>query len=136
MASSLLNILPSDKEFFSIGEISQLAGVKPYVLRYWESQFAALRPARRNSGQRKFTRRDVEVIMKIRELLYERRYTIEGAKKYLRGKSPDKDAAVAVPAPEGAAAAPVAHEALKEIKEGLAEIVGLLRSTPADPAAN
>lgn len=70
--------------FFSIREVSQLTQVKAYVIRYWESQFGALRPARRESGQRKFTQRDVDTILMIKELLYEKRFTIEGAKQFLK----------------------------------------------------
>ncbi len=70
--------------YFSIREVSQLTEVKPYVIRYWESQFAALRPARRESGQRKFMQKDVDVIRKIKELLYDRRFTIAGAKQFLK----------------------------------------------------
>ncbi len=73
--------------YFSIREVSQITGVKPYVIRYWESQFGVLRPARRESGQRKFTQRDVDVIGKIKELLYDKRFTIAGAKQYLKQAS-------------------------------------------------
>lgn len=129
---ALDTLLLADKEFYSIGEISQMLGIKPYVLRYWESQFGALRPARRNSGQRKFTRRDVEIIFKIRELLYDRRYTIEGAKKFLK----NRDKEDAHPAAPGGAPAPAgAQSALREIKEGLSEVIGLLRSH-ADAGVN
>ena len=72
-----------EKKYFSIGEASRMTGVKQYVLRYWESQFRLVRPSRRESGQRKYTQEDINTILRVRELLYEKRYTIEGAKKYL-----------------------------------------------------
>jgi DNA-binding transcriptional MerR regulator len=75
--------LPEDREYFSIGEASRLTQVKPYVLRYWESEFNLLRPSRRESGQRKYSRGDVETILKIKDLLYAKRFTISGAKKAL-----------------------------------------------------
>lgn len=73
--------------YFSIREVSQLTLVKPYVIRYWETQFSALRPARRESGQRKFTQKEVDVIVKIKELLYDKRFTIAGAKQWLKQAS-------------------------------------------------
>jgi len=76
--------LLAEKEYFSIGDVSEITGVKPYVLRYWESQFGSFRPPRRDSGQRKFTRKDVDTALQIKELLYDKRFTIEGAKKHLR----------------------------------------------------
>ena len=74
-----------DKEYFSIGEVSRLVQVPSYVLRYWESEFHLLRPARRTSGQRKYIKKDVEVIFQVKDLLYNRKFTIEGARKYLIG---------------------------------------------------
>ena len=72
-----------DKDFYSIGEASQITQVQPYVLRYWESEFQLLRPSRRESGQRKYSRKDIETILKIKDLLHNRRFTISGAKKFL-----------------------------------------------------
>ena len=68
---------------FSVGEVSSLLGLKPYVLRFWEREFSLLTPKRGNSGRRIYTDRDLHVICRIKYLLYERRYTIEGAKKRL-----------------------------------------------------
>ncbi|MCB4790481.1 MAG: MerR family transcriptional regulator [Elusimicrobia bacterium] len=74
-------LIPANKEFFSIGEVTRIAQVPAYVLRYWESEFKILRPARRNSGQRKYTRKDIEMISRIKDLLYEKKFTIAGARK-------------------------------------------------------
>jgi DNA-binding transcriptional MerR regulator len=69
-----------DKLFFRIGEVSQIVGVEPYVLRYWESEFKALSPKKSGTGQRMFRRKDVELLLEIKRLLYDRKFTIEGAR--------------------------------------------------------
>src|ERR1044072_8569494 len=91
----MLETLLPPQTYFSIGEVSQLTQVKPYVIRYWETQFGALRPPRRDSGQRKFTKKEVDTILRIKELLHDKRYTIAGAKRILqqearRGAGPVK----------------------------------------------
>lgn len=73
-----------DKLYFRIGEVSDLVGVKPYVLRYWESEFQDIHPTKSKSGQRLYRRRDVEVLIAIKSLLYEERFTINGARKRLK----------------------------------------------------
>lgn len=80
---SIQHSIPN-KLYFRIGEVSDLVGVKPYVLRYWESEFSDIRPAKSKSGQRLYKRRDVEVLMKIRNLLYDERFTINGARRRLK----------------------------------------------------
>ena len=76
--------LGSEKLFYSTGEVSEMTGVEPYVLRYWESEFKILHPSKRHSGQRSYQTRDIETILKIKQLLYEDLYTIAGAKKKLK----------------------------------------------------
>ena len=71
------------KPFFKIGEVAKLIGVKPHVLRYWESEFPSLRPKKNPSGQRIYARVDIETIVEIQNLLYNERYTISGAKQML-----------------------------------------------------
>ena len=73
-----------DKLYFKIGEVAKLVGVKPYVLRYWETEFSILRPGKTRSHHRLYRRKDVETLLEIRRLLYTERYTIEGAKRRLR----------------------------------------------------
>jgi DNA-binding transcriptional MerR regulator len=73
-----------DKMYFRIGEVAAIVGVKPYVLRYWESEFAALRPQKSRTRQRMYRRRDVELLLKIKHLLYDRKYTIAGARQLLK----------------------------------------------------
>lgn len=74
-----------DRLYFRIGEVSRLVGVKPYVLRYWETEFPALAPKKSSTGQRLYRRRDVELLLEIKRLLYEKRYTLEGARQHLEG---------------------------------------------------
>ena len=69
------------QEYFSIGEVCQLTGLKPHVLRYWESQFRFLSPAKNRSGNRVYQRREVELILLVKRLLYTDKFTIEGARK-------------------------------------------------------
>ena len=69
------------QEFFSIGEVCELTDLKPHVLRYWESQFRFLNPAKNRSGNRVYQRREVELIQLVKHLLYTEKYTIEGAKQ-------------------------------------------------------
>src|ERR1043166_426918 len=73
-----------DKLYFKIGEVARLVGVKPYVLRYWETEFSVLRPGKTRSRHRLYRRKDVETLLEIRRLLYAERYTIQGAKRRLR----------------------------------------------------
>jgi len=73
-----------DKRYYRIGEVSSITGVKPYVLRYWESEFRWMAPQKSRSKQRLYRRRDIDMILLIKKLLYEQRYTIAGARKKLR----------------------------------------------------
>jgi DNA-binding transcriptional MerR regulator len=73
-----------DKRYFRIGEVSRITGVKPYVLRYWESEFRWMSPQKSRSKQRLYRRRDIDMILLIKKLLYEQRFTIAGARKKLR----------------------------------------------------
>jgi DNA-binding transcriptional MerR regulator len=71
------------KPFFKIGEVAKLIGVKPHVIRYWESEFPSIRPRKNPSGQRIYAKADIEAIVEIKNLLYNERYTISGAKQML-----------------------------------------------------
>lgn len=111
------------KEYLSIGEVSQLAQLPPYVLRYWESEFKLLRPTRRDSGHRKYNRQDVETILKIKDLLHERRFTISGAKKFLIAEGRRKPEQLKIELQESGAAVSL----LKETKETLQEILKIVK---------
>jgi DNA-binding transcriptional MerR regulator len=71
------------QEFFSIGEVCELTDLKPHVLRYWESQFKFLSPAKNRSGNRVYQRREIELVMLVKQLLYSEKYTIDGARQQL-----------------------------------------------------
>ncbi len=79
-----------DKLYYRIGEVSKIAGVPAYVLRFWESEFSAIRPGRTPSGQRLYRKKDVELILTVKQLLYDKKFTIEGARKHLKSKTSDK----------------------------------------------
>jgi DNA-binding transcriptional MerR regulator len=84
-----------DKLYFRIGEVARLAAIKPYVLRFWESEFPSLDPKKSGTGHRLYRRKDVEQVLEIKQLLYERRFTIEGARKFLEGKAKGRTAQAA-----------------------------------------
>jgi DNA-binding transcriptional MerR regulator len=77
-------VLIPDKLYFRIGEVSRIAGVPAYVLRFWEKEFPRIKPKRAPSGQRLYRKRDVERILTVKHLLYEKKFTIEGARRRLR----------------------------------------------------
>ena len=106
--------IPDDKRYFRIGEVSRIVGVKPYVLRYWESEFPGLRPKRADSRQRVYKREDIETLGAIKKFLYVEKLTIAGAKNRL--KAMKKGDATAVPRPN----------ILAEIKEELHQILKIL----------
>lgn len=74
-----------DKLYFKIGEVSKLVGLPAYVLRFWETEFSKINPKRTSSGRRLYTKKDIELILKIKDLLYEKKYTIQGARQHLAG---------------------------------------------------
>ena len=82
-----------NKLYFRIGEVAKLAAIKPYVLRLWESEFSDLGPKKSGTGHRLYRRKDVELVLEIKRLLYEKRFTIEGARKVLESK-PKREAAL------------------------------------------
>ena len=88
------------KLFFKIGEVCEIAGVQAHVLRYWETEFPMLAPQKNRAGQRTYRRRDVEMALRIKELLYDEQYTIAGAKKKLAGelRSPGREGSGSAPA--------------------------------------
>jgi len=79
--------LQPSRLFYRIGEVSRITGLEPYVLRYWETEFPHLRPEKRKSGQRLYTKKDLSNILHIKQLLYQDGYTITGAKKKIRSRS-------------------------------------------------
>ena len=84
------------KVYYSIGEVANIAGVKPHILRFWESEFSILNPKKNRSGIRAYQERDIQVVLLIKKLLYTEKFTIEGAKKKLKE---EKDLVKKHPAP-------------------------------------
>ena len=80
-------LIPQEKLYFKIGEVAKIVGVKPYVLRYWETEFSMVRPGKTRSKHRLYRRKDVEMLVRIKELLHDQRFTIEGARKHLRSEA-------------------------------------------------
>ena len=112
---------PGEKLYYRIGEVAKITGVKPYVLRYWESEFRWMAPQKSRSKQRLYRRRDIDMILLIKKLLYEQRFTIAGARKKLRetgmGKALD----------EGVLSVEPDHRArYRKIREELVQIRALL----------
>src|ERR1700694_1088143 len=116
-----------DKLYFRIGEVSRLAGIKPYVLRFWETEFSSLGPKKSGKGHRLYRRKDVELVLEIKRLLYEKRYTIEGARKYLdsrpREAKENGGCAAAAKAARSQGDLFVSAPVLEEIRKELLEIL-------------
>jgi len=112
-----------NKLFFRIGEVSQLVGVEAYVLRYWETEFKGLAPKKSDTGQRMFRRKDVELLLRIKHLLYDKKFTIEGARKELQDKDSENVRKV-TPVRQVEMFAPA--DPLPEIRKQLAEILRIM----------
>jgi DNA-binding transcriptional MerR regulator len=126
-----MNAAMSDpvQEFFSIGEVCELTGLKPHVLRYWESQFRFLSPAKNRSGNRVYQRREVEMILLVKHLLYTEKYTIEGA----RQKVDEHRKAGELRRVSRAA---LNIEALESAEKELTELLRMLDGAASSPAAS
>jgi len=108
-----------EKPYFKIGEAARICGVEPYVLRYWETEFRSLRPQKTQSQQRLYRRKDVELLLQIRHLLYEKRFTIAGARARLREQGQDE---TPLRPPRV-----VDRETLRKLKQGLVELLRLVQ---------
>ena len=113
-----------DKLYFRIGEVAGLLSVEPHVLRYWESVFPPLVPKKSGTGHRLYRRKDVELLLRIKHLLYERRFTIEGARQWLQHEG---KAAAAPPPRRTSQRELFASDPLPEIRRELAEILQILK---------
>ena len=102
------------KRYFTIGEVSELCGVKPHVLRYWEQEFPQLKPVKRRGNRRYYQRHDVIVIRQIRSLLYEQGFTIGGARQQLSGDSAKQDVTQS-------------QQIIKQLRVELKEVLQLLK---------
>jgi DNA-binding transcriptional MerR regulator len=125
-----------NKLFFKIGEVCEITDTQPYVLRYWESEFPALAPAKNSSGQRIYRRKEIETVLRIKQLLYDEGFTIAGAKKRLeaemggRGPTPQTMASQPDPGERVASSTPAepdpSRALLFEVRDQLREILTLL----------
>ena len=112
-----------DKLYFKIGEVSELLAVEPYVLRYWESEFPVLSPKKSGTGHRLYRRKDVELLLRIKHLLYEKRFTIEGARQALHA-----EARAPKPRVKGGQQQELfSNDSLPEIRRELASILSMLK---------
>jgi DNA-binding transcriptional MerR regulator len=102
-----------DKLYFKIGEVSKITGLPSHVLRFWESEFKKIKPRRTSSGQRSYTQKDVATILEIKHLLHEKKFTIEGARKYLSARTKP---------------VPADRHFLEDLKKELASIRDMLES--------
>ncbi|MBW2475227.1 MAG: MerR family transcriptional regulator [Deltaproteobacteria bacterium] len=129
-----------DKLYYKIGEVAKFTGVKTHVLRYWETEFKAIRPNKSRSNQRLYRKRDVELILHLKDLLYNQGFTIAGARKKLREKpdrkvaEPVKKSTVKTSAKDDQLALPLSGSVdlklLKEIREDILQLKKSLKIVP------
>jgi DNA-binding transcriptional MerR regulator len=112
-----------DKLYFRIGEVARLCEVPAYVLRFWESEFPQLKPNKGGTGQRLYRRRDVEMALRVKTLLYDQGYTIPGARQVLRSEFKQKEPQLALP---GADIAASDNKQLRNLRQELQSIAALL----------
>jgi DNA-binding transcriptional MerR regulator len=115
-----------DKSLYKIGEVCKMADVQPYVLRYWETEFPSLAPNKSGGGQRLYTRREIDVILRIKQLLYSEGFTIAGAKKKLETEIAGGGTPAAKAAPVAAKQSRSNSKALANVKKELRAILKML----------
>ena len=113
--------VPPGKKYFRIGEVADLLQVEPYVLRYWESEFSAIKPMKSGSGHRVYSRRDVEILEQVRNLLYEEKFSIDGAKKRLKELKTQRKSQPEI------SQAKQHHELLKSLAKQAKELIHIAR---------
>ncbi len=114
------------KYFYTIGEVSNLLGEKPYVIRYWESEFSFLRPRREEGRIRKYSQENIELLRRIQDMLHNQRYTIEGARQKL--KEERRSSRAALPAPRVQIPEPGPAGEMKQLLRGLRSSLDEIRS--------
>ncbi|HTV64482.1 MAG TPA: MerR family transcriptional regulator [Bryocella sp.] len=112
-----------DKLYFRIGEVAELCRLPAYVLRFWESEFPQLKPVKGSNGQRMYRQRDVENVLEIKKLLYDRGFTIAGARQHLKQETKPAQKQAGLPFPARGSV-----KELKKVRQGLQEILGILSS--------
>lgn len=120
-----------ERKTYKIGEVCRMADLQPYVLRYWETEFPALAPSKSGGGQRTYSQREIDIILRIKQLLYSEGFTIAGAKKKLDTELNARLELVKSPpsasVPEAAAAPAVDRTVIRGIRKELSEILDILR---------
>jgi len=124
LQTPLIADLFATKPFLKIGEVAKLLGVKPHVLRYWESEFPSLKPKKNPSGQRIYAKADIAAIVEIKNLLYNQRYTISGAKRMLARQEEGEHVITLSPTEEAFS------QEVKHLKEHVNELLVLLQRAP------
>lgn len=117
-----------DKLYFRIGEVAELCKLPTYVLRFWETEFPQLKPTKSSTGQRMYRRRDVEHVLRIKQLLYAEGYTIAGAREQLKVESRGARAQSGLPFPTSRPA-----KEWKRVRDGLQEVLDLLSTSKKQP---
>jgi DNA-binding transcriptional MerR regulator len=107
------------REYFSIGEVCEMAGLKPHVLRYWETQFKELSPSKNRAGNRVYRAREIKLIELVKHLLYEEKYTIDGARRRLEKLRDEGDL-------DEVASQALDRQTLKRVRDGLNELLDIL----------
>ena len=120
------DVLIPEKLYFRIGEVSRLCKLPAYVLRFWETEFPQLRPTKSGTGQRMYRRREVELALHIKKLLYDEGFTIAGARQQLKLEAKPAKLQSALPF-----VAPVNHDGLKRVRAQLQEILAMLSAKPS-----
>ena len=116
-----------NKLYFRIGEVARIAGIKPYVLRFWESEFSRLGPKKSGTGHRLYRRKDVEMVLEIKRLLYDRRFTIAGARQFLEdAKKRDGQQAPLQPLAQQTELFSPLPSLVQDLRKDLREILALL----------
>ena len=115
------------KLYYSIGEVSKMMELKAYVLRYWETEFKQLKPPKNRAGNRTYRQSDIDLILFIKDLLYIKKFTIEGARHQLATEKDGKKEDVAAPVESVQQAAPARKETLLKIKQELETLLEILR---------
>jgi len=114
-------VLIPDKLYFRIGEVARLCRLPAYVLRFWETEFPQLKPGKSGTGQRMYRRRDVETVVRIKQLLHDDGFTIAGARQLLRGEARPGKGQDALPF-----ASRPSRDGMRQVRQGLKEIMGML----------
>ena len=115
------------KLYYSIGEVSKMTELKAYVLRYWETEFKQLKPPKNRAGNRTYRQGDIDLILYIKDLLYNKKFTIEGARHQLANEKDSKKENIAAPVESAQQAAPARKETLLKIKQELETLLEILR---------